>query len=91
MTATLVGHHGDSGVVAVLPLTALANRGADPAVFVLNQAGDGVALRPVEIAAYSGDQVVLAHGLAEGDRVVTAGVQKLDAGQRVQIWSEPVR
>jgi RND family efflux transporter MFP subunit len=91
MTATLVARQAASGSVAVLPATALASRGAEPAVFVVNAAGDGLELKPVGVAAYAGDQVVLSGGVADGDRVVTSGVQKLDTGQRVRIWTEPVR
>jgi len=43
------------------------------------------------VAAYSGDLMVLAGGVHDGDRVVTAGAYKLDAGQKVRVWTEPVR
>jgi RND family efflux transporter MFP subunit len=91
MTATLVIQGGEAGTVAVLPATALASRDANPAVFVLKPGGDALELRPVRVAAYAGDRVVLSDGVAEGDRVVTAGVQKLDTTQRVRVWAEPAR
>ncbi|HLY57039.1 MAG TPA: efflux RND transporter periplasmic adaptor subunit [Stellaceae bacterium] len=91
MTATLVECNPEPGMVAVLPAAALASHDAAPAVFVLNPAGDGLELRPVRVAAYAGEHVVVAGGIAEGDRVVTAGVQKLDTGEKVRAWSEPVR
>ena len=48
--------------------------------------GDGrPALRPVAVASYEAREVLVAGGVAEGDEVVTLGVQKLDPGQRVRI------
>jgi RND family efflux transporter MFP subunit len=91
MTATLVQHRAETGSVAILPATSLAKTGDGPAVFVVSGEGDRLRLKPVAVAAYAGDRVVLTGGLAEGDRVVTAGVQKLDPAERVRIWTEPVR
>jgi hypothetical protein len=42
-------------------------------------------LRPVTVEAYESRHVLVASGLSEGDKVVTLGVQKLDAGQRLRI------
>lgn len=95
MTATLVSRRVGAQPVARLPLTALTQRTGDaavePAVWVVAESGDHLALRPVDVAAYAGDQAIIADGLADGERVVTAGVHKLDAGQRVRVWTEPVR
>ena len=44
-----------------------------------------VSLRPISVDRYSGDQVVVKGGLTKGDIVVTAGVQKLIAGQTVRL------
>ena len=52
---------------------------------------DTLELRPVAIAAYAGDFAIVASGLKNGERVVTAGVHKLDAGQKVRAWTEPTR
>jgi RND family efflux transporter MFP subunit len=91
MTATLTVTHRRDGRIARLPLTSLTKSGAAPAVWVLSPAGDGIELRPVEIGAYTGDRVLILAGLADGDRVVTAGVHKLDSAQKVRIWTEPDR
>lgn len=91
MTATVTASQVQAGSAALLPMTSLTKQGANPAVWVLNDAKDGLALRPVTVAAYFGDQVAIADGLKEGELVVTAGVQKLDAGQKVRVWTEPVR
>jgi hypothetical protein len=41
-------------------------------------------LRPVTVASFTGDAAVVTAGVATATRVVTLGVQKLDAGQRVR-------
>lgn len=91
MTATLVASQKRDGAVALLPMTALTKNGTDPAVWVLDGAGTGVQLRPIVVAAYAGDRMVVASGVQDGDRVVTAGAHKLDAGMKVRVWTEPVR
>jgi multidrug efflux system membrane fusion protein len=91
MTATLVTNQQRDGAVALLPMTALTKTGSDPAVWVLDGSGTGVQLRPIQVAAYAGDRVVVAGGVKDGEQVVTAGVQKLDPGVKVRVWTEPVR
>ncbi len=91
MTATLVATRRHDGQVARLPLTALTQNGADPAVWVLNPAADGIVLRPVTVGDYTGTQVDVLGGLNDGERVVTAGVHKLYAAQKIRTWTEPVR
>jgi RND family efflux transporter MFP subunit len=91
MTATLIAKARGEGTAAILPLTALTKEGGQPAVFVVDAAGDSLELRPVEVASYAGDRVILQAGVREGENVVTAGVHKLDAAQKVRIWLEPDR
>jgi hypothetical protein len=42
-------------------------------------------LRPVEVASFTGDTALLTAGVHGGERVVTLGVQKLGAGQKVRV------
>jgi multidrug efflux system membrane fusion protein len=91
MTATLVARRPRADTIVRLPMEALAAMGTAPAVWVVDAAGGGIALRPVEIDAYAGDRVLVRAGLADGERVVTAGVHKLDASRKIRIWSEPLR
>jgi multidrug efflux pump subunit AcrA (membrane-fusion protein) len=46
-------------------------------------------LRPVQVDRYETDRVWVASGLSAGDRVVTAGVHKLAAGEKVRLLGEP--
>ncbi|HEX2136465.1 MAG TPA: efflux RND transporter periplasmic adaptor subunit [Microvirga sp.] len=84
MTATIVLSDAAQAKVARLPLSALYNQGSGPAVWVVDVDGRLV-LRPVSVEAYEARHVLISGGLAEGDKVVTLGVQKLDTGQRVRI------
>jgi membrane fusion protein (multidrug efflux system) len=48
-------------------------------------AGDAVELRPVRLAGTVGDRVVVAEGLAGGERVVVEGVLKVRPGAKVKV------
>ena len=41
-------------------------------------------LRPVTVASFTEDAALVTSGVADGDRVVTLGVQKLNAGEKVR-------
>lgn len=89
MTATLTAKHDHGGAVARLPMAALTQSGQSPAVWVVGPDANRLELRPVAVAAYAGDLAIVAGGLKEGERVVTAGAHMLDSGQKVRIWTEP--
>jgi RND family efflux transporter MFP subunit len=74
-----------SAAVAVLPASALFQKDAKPAVWVVDKTSNQVALRPITIGDYDTEKVVVTGGLEKGDVVVTAGVQMLAAGQKVRI------
>ena len=71
--------------VVALPASALTSDGNGPAVFVVDLATEQLRRRAVTVARYGDDRVVIASGLHNGDRVVTAGVSKLRPGQRVAL------
>lgn len=71
--------------VVVLPGSALFDSGGKPAVWVYQAATTSVALKPVVVARYEADRVVISEGLARGDVVVTAGVNRLREGQKVRV------
>ncbi len=83
MTATLILERPSSEKVAELPITAIFQQGSTPAVWVVDRTSGAVSLRPVTILRWRDDAAVISAGLSDGDLVVTAGVHKLDAGQRV--------
>jgi multidrug efflux pump subunit AcrA (membrane-fusion protein) len=57
-------------------------------VWVVDQAAQTVALRPVELARFDPARVLLASGLQAGEVVVTAGVQALRPGQKVRLLAQ---
>jgi hypothetical protein len=83
MTAILTLSH-PAPAVAKLPLAAVLDRGTGPSVYVVDKAGM-LELRPVEVASFTGDTALLTAGVHGGERVVTLGVQKLGAGQKVRV------
>lgn len=91
MTATVVARSRAGGAIARLPIAALTQSGTDPAVWVVDADRGSLELRPVRVAAFAGNEVVLSDGVRDGERVVSAGVHKLDAGQKVRVWTEPAK
>ena len=90
MTASLLAIREVPTPVHPLPLAALDHQGGEPAVWVV-KGGGTLERRPVAVAAYTADDVLVRDGLRPGEQVVTAGVHQLDEGQRVRIWTEPDR
>jgi len=83
MTATVNLERVREAPVARLPLAAVLNRGAGPSVYVVDETGS-LGLRPVTVSAFTGDAALVTAGVNDGDRIVTLGVQKLEAGLRVR-------
>lgn len=76
-----------SAPVVVLPASALFDKDGKPSVWVIG-AGSGVELKPIVVARYEADRVIVAAGLAQGDVVVTAGVNRLRENQKVRFERE---
>jgi RND family efflux transporter MFP subunit len=83
MTATVTLAVVGEGRVAKLPLSAVLNRGTGPSVYVVDETG-ALVLRPVTVASFNEDTALVTSGVADGDKVVTLGVQKLEAGLKVR-------
>lgn len=84
MTATLAFERPDPQAVAEVPLTAIFQRGTQPAVWVVDRESGTVDLRPVTIARWRNETAAIAAGVKEGELIATAGVHKLEAGQKVK-------
>jgi RND family efflux transporter MFP subunit len=76
---------GQAALAVALPLAALFEKNGSPAVWVLDQQSNSLALRPITVARYEANTVVVGSGLARGDVVVTAGVNTLTVGQKVRL------
>jgi multidrug efflux system membrane fusion protein len=85
MTANVVLAARGAPSTSLLPSTSIYQTGdGGPAVWVFDPDAGKVALRPVAIAQYREDGVVIASGLAAGEWVVANGANKLHEGQRVR-------
>ena len=84
MTATLGFERPDATPVAEVPLSAIFQRGTQPAVWVVNRDSGTVELRPVTIARWRDDTAAILSGVKEGELIATAGVHKLETGQKVK-------
>src|SRR5262245_61607697 len=83
MTATVALAQPVDARVARVPLSAILNRGTGPSVYAVDPHG-ALVLRPVTVASFSEDAALVIGGIDEGDRIVTLGVQKLEAGLKVR-------
>ena len=83
MTATVTLTPAVDAKVAKLPLSAILNRGTGPSVYVVDTSRT-LALRPVTVASFAEDAALVTHGIADGEEVVTLGVQKLEPGLKVR-------
>jgi len=74
----------DQGQSITIPGSALFQKDGKAAVWLVDK-DHTVELKPIAVQRYQGDSVVVGSGLAQGDVVVTAGVQKLLPGQKVAL------
>ena len=84
MTATLTFERADLAPVANVPLSAIFQHGTQPAVWVVDRATGEVSLRDVTIARWRDDTAAILSGVKQGELVATAGVHKLEPGQKVK-------
>jgi RND family efflux transporter MFP subunit len=76
---------GSPLAVVALPLSALFDKHGTPAVWVFDQASGSVVLKPVTVARYEADAVIIADGIATGSIVATAGINMLRENQKVRL------
>lgn len=84
MTAQVSFKSNDKRDQLIVPLSAIFQQGDQAAVWVV-AADHSVSLRKVEVAAYRENGAVIAGGVAAGERIVSAGVHKLNAGEKIRI------
>jgi RND family efflux transporter MFP subunit len=90
MTANVVVAGAGAAGSVLLPLTSVYHTPeGKPAVWIYDPGEQKVDLRPVALGAYREDGVLVTAGLRDGEWVVAAGVNKLQAGQRVRPYEEP--
>lgn len=84
--ATVIGRTSMRATRGIeLPATALTITDNKPALWVVDPKSMEVSLRPVELLRQTSSSIVVSHGLAGGELVVTAGVHALRPGQKVRL------
>jgi len=67
----------------LVPLSAVFQQGDQPALWIVG-ADNTLSLRAVKVAAWRDEGAVIASGVTAGERIVTAGVHKLTAGETIR-------
>lgn len=88
MTATVTLTQRMETPTARVPLSAVLNRGTGPMVYLVDQGG-ALTQRAVTVASFTEDAALITSGLSAGERIVTLGVQKLEAGLKVRTIELP--
>lgn len=78
----------DSLEAITLPPGSLASAAGQPSVWIVDPATNAVSARPIRIARYETDRVLVAAGLRPGDLVVTRNAQKMSPNQKVAITED---
>ncbi|MGO4388643.1 efflux RND transporter periplasmic adaptor subunit [Microvirga sp. 2YAF29] len=73
-----------SAAIVSIPASALVQRGASPAVWIVDPTESTVSLRDVDVQRFDPGKVIISQGLQPGEMIVSAGVQALHPGQRVR-------
>ncbi len=84
-TATVHLARVGSGVQARLPLAAVFKDEGQPSVWLIDEARGRLIKKGVEVSAWTETSAIVAGGLEAGQKIVAAGVHKLDAGLPVRI------
>ncbi|WP_072394820.1 efflux RND transporter periplasmic adaptor subunit [Hyphomicrobium sp. CS1GBMeth3] len=84
-TATVHLASAGHGERATLPLAAVFKDQGQPSVWLIDEKHGRVVKTGVEVSAWTETSAIISGGLAAGQKVVAAGVHKLDAGIPVRI------
>lgn len=86
-TASIAGPKVEG--VAKLPLSAVFEQQGRSTVWIVDPASMTVRAQPVQLGGADDQSIVVTGGLQPGQRVVSAGVHVLTAGQKVSLYAEP--
>lgn len=86
MTAAVSLINSEAQPTATVPLAAIYQNGDTPCVWVVTD--DTVALRPIKTGKFGNGTIQVIAGLQQGDRIVTAGVHRLNEGQKVKLGGD---
>jgi membrane fusion protein, multidrug efflux system len=84
--ATVTGHmQARAARVIEVPAAALTSFNRQPAVWVVDPSSGTVSMQNVDVLRFDQDTVAVSQGLETGEIIVTAGIQALHPGQKVQL------
>lgn len=89
-TVSVTGSAKSTPIVAV-PTTAVFERDGKPVIWVVDPAAKTVSLKPIKILRNDTDRILVSDGITKGDVIVTAGVTKLTAGEKVKLEEAPAK
>jgi hypothetical protein len=81
MTVTVTLSDPASGKIARLPLSAVIDEGKGPVLFVVDRKTGSLEHMPIDVVGYEARDVLVKGGVADGERIVALGTQKLDTRQ----------
>jgi membrane fusion protein, multidrug efflux system len=84
-TATVHLASSGAGERAKLPLAAVFRDQGQPSVWLIDETHGRLIKKSVEVSAWTETSAIISGGLAAGQKIVAAGVHKLDAGILVRI------
>jgi RND family efflux transporter MFP subunit len=84
-TATVHLASPGAGERAKLPLAAVFKDQGQPSVWLIDEANGRLIKKSVDVSAWTETSAIISGGLAAGQKIVVAGVHKLDAGILVRI------
>ena len=84
-TATVHLASPGAGERAKLPLAAVFKDQGEPSVWLIDEAHGRLIKKSVEVSAWTETSAIISAGLEAGQKIVAAGVHKLDAGIPVRI------
>lgn len=86
MTSAIHLPDSDTQLTVNIPLSAVYQTGNTPAVWVVKN--DVLTLQPITTGKFGNETIEVLSGLKQGDCIVTAGVHKLNEGQKVRIGGD---
>jgi len=66
-----------------LPWSAMASKGGQPAVWIIDPSSSSVSIRPIDVSAYETGRFAVRAGVSPGDIVVVDGTKFLRSGEVV--------
>ena len=83
MTARVSIGHNRKSTGYLVPLTAIFQQGEKSAVWIVAQ-NRSVSLRQVTVSTYLDNGALVTDGITVGERIISAGVHKIVAGEKIQ-------